>query len=84
MKVEELQFFDPRQEISVSKNRLTHWQQQGRIYFVTFRLGDAIPQEKLERWGREKSSGFGPIQRRGLNEKHVSTSISLLPSWTAG
>jgi putative transposase len=56
MRLEEVQFFNPRQEISFSANRLPHWQQAGGIYFVTFRLADAVPQELLARWGSERDA----------------------------
>lgn len=56
MKLEELQFFNPRHEIAFSANRLPHWQQQGGTYFVTFRLGDALPQDLLRRWTSERAA----------------------------
>jgi D-tyrosyl-tRNA(Tyr) deacylase len=33
---------------------LPHWQQDGRTYFVTFRLADSLPQEKLRLWMLER------------------------------
>ena len=84
MKIEELQFFGPRQKISVSANRLPHWQQEGGIYFVTFRLGDAIPQERLVRWRCEKEFWLRPIQDHGRKRKHANTSSGLSLSSTAG
>ena len=41
-------YFDPRADVDVSRRNLPHWQQEGRTYFVTFRLYDSLPQEKLE------------------------------------
>ena len=41
-------YFDPRADVDVSRRNLPHWQQEGRTYFVTFRLHDSLPQEKLE------------------------------------
>lgn len=38
---------DPYQPITVYQRHLPHWRQEGATYFVTFRLGDALPQEKL-------------------------------------
>ena len=43
MAMAELRFFNPYAEIRETENRLTHWQQEGAVYFVTFRLADAIP-----------------------------------------
>jgi REP element-mobilizing transposase RayT len=33
---------------------LPHWEQEGRTYFVTFRLADSLPQEKLRQWVAER------------------------------
>ncbi len=47
-------FFDPYGEIDVTHNFLPHWQ-QGNVYvFVTWRLGDSLPQTKLDQWKEEK------------------------------
>ena len=39
----ELRFFNPYADIRLTANRLPHWQQQGAVYFITFRLADAVP-----------------------------------------
>jgi putative transposase len=39
----ELHFFNPYADIRFTANRLPHWQQKGAVYFVTFRLADAVP-----------------------------------------
>lgn len=45
----ELQFFNPYADTRFTANRLPHWQQDGAVYFITFRLADAIPhQRRLE------------------------------------
>jgi hypothetical protein len=49
-------FFDPRAPIDVSSRNLPHWYQDGATYFVTFRLGDSIPQEKLRAWMTERQA----------------------------
>ena len=36
-------FYSPQAETLVGHNRLPHWDQQGRIYSLTWRLADAIP-----------------------------------------
>src|SRR5262245_60687834 len=36
--------FDPDAEIDVRGRNLPHWRQDGCTYFVTFRLGDSLPQ----------------------------------------
>jgi REP element-mobilizing transposase RayT len=43
-------FFDSSGEVRKHGDKLPHWQQGGAMQFVTFRLGDAIPGEKLRLW----------------------------------
>jgi hypothetical protein len=55
MNLHTLQFFNPYRDIRHTKNRLPHWQQSGAVYFVTFRLADAISKhlrEELEQQRR--------------------------------
>jgi hypothetical protein len=49
-------FFNPYTEIQQTENRLPHWQQEGAVYFVTFRLADSVPKELLDRWADERES----------------------------
>ena len=46
--------FDSTAPVSKYQRNLPHWEQSGRTYFVTFRLADSLPQEKLERWQHER------------------------------
>lgn len=46
-------FLDPSDEIQKHGVKLPHWQQPDSMQFVTFRLGDAMPREKLDRWQEE-------------------------------
>jgi virulence-associated protein VapD len=50
----DLRFFNPYADIRQTKNRLPHWQQQGAVYFITFRLADAIPRELREEWEEQR------------------------------
>ena len=59
MRLEEMQFFDPRREIEFSANRLPHWQQLGGVYFVSFRLGDAVPRPLMDQWLGERALWLG-------------------------
>ena len=52
----ELQFFNPYAEIRHTENRLPHWQQQGAVYFITFRLADAIPLRSRNEWANEREA----------------------------
>ena len=47
-------YFDPYGEIDVTENRLPHWQQRNVFVFVTWRLGDSLPQVKLDQWKEEQ------------------------------
>ena len=48
-------FFDPSQPVEHLSGNLPHWRQVGTYYFVTFRLADSIPQDKLLQWQKEKA-----------------------------
>jgi putative transposase len=39
---------DPDRPVKVYIRRLPHWRQHGATYFVTFRLSDSLPQNKLQ------------------------------------
>jgi len=43
-----LQAFHPDADFEVRSRNLPHWRQEGATYFVTFRLGDSLPREKLD------------------------------------
>lgn len=39
--------FSPDLQVNIYKRNLPHWRQEGATYFVTFRLADSLPKEKL-------------------------------------
>ena len=41
--MDELQFFDPKQEYTVLSRQLPHWAQAGTVCFLTWRVGDSLP-----------------------------------------
>ena len=45
--------FDPHAAVGKTGRHLPHWRQDGCTYFVTFRLADSIPQDKLVQWQME-------------------------------
>ena len=51
-----LRFFNPYAEIRFTANRLPHWQQEGAVYFVTFRLADAVPHNLRTQWESEREA----------------------------
>jgi putative transposase len=42
--------YNPSEEKKTSRRKLPHWEQGGCTYFVTFRLHDSIPKNKLADW----------------------------------
>lgn len=52
----ELRFFNPYADIHQTKNRLPHWQAKGAVYFVTFRLADAVTLRLLNQWESEREN----------------------------
>jgi len=47
--------FDPHDCAEIHSRRLPHWEQPGCTYFITFRLADSLPQDKLQQWREERS-----------------------------
>ena len=54
--MQELRFFNPYANIRHTENRLPHWQQEGAVYFVTFRLADAVPRRLLAQWEDDRNA----------------------------
>jgi len=54
--MQELRFFNPYANIRQTANRLPHWQQHSAVYFVTFRLADAVPLRLLNQWESEREN----------------------------
>src|SRR5205809_7163941 len=54
--MQELHFFNPYADILQTKNRLPHWQQTGVVYFITFRLGDAVPSHLVSQWETQREN----------------------------
>ena len=48
--------FDPEVDTSRTRRRLPHWFQEGRTYFVTFRLADSLPRQKREQLKIERDA----------------------------
>lgn len=52
----ELRFFNPYAAVLHTECRLPHWQQDGAVYFVTFRLADSIPGSLRDQWENERDA----------------------------
>ena len=50
----ETPFFDRDAETEKHQNRLPHWEQHGKIHYVTFRLADSVSQERALQWREDK------------------------------
>lgn len=71
-----------------SRGRLPHWETEGGVYFVTFRLADSLPKEVIEaiRRGRERREGVAPPSwrlRTGFLGKEVERQTGV-PGATTG
>ena len=44
----------PTSEIHKTNRNLPHWTREGSVYWITFRLADSLPQEKLTAWRAER------------------------------
>jgi len=49
-----LNYFDPEAPVAFLSGDLPHWRQEGTTYFVTFRLADSLPEERLQQWREER------------------------------
>jgi len=47
-------FYNPAESLQVHEKHLPHWGQDGASYFVTSRLADSMPQEKLRQWEQDR------------------------------
>ena len=48
--------YNPAEATRRTRRHLPHWVQEGRTYFVTFRLADSMPREKRERLEAERDA----------------------------
>lgn len=51
-----LRFFNPYAEVRHTGTTLPHWQQQGAVYFLTFRTADSVPVHLLAQWENERET----------------------------
>jgi len=56
--VDEFLYFDPNGPVEKYNRNLPHWRQQGRAYFVTFRLYDSIPKEAADKIKQDRKLWF--------------------------
>jgi hypothetical protein len=49
------EYLNPSEEIRKHGSKLPHWQQSESMQFLTFRLGDAMPPNKIRQWKEERA-----------------------------
>ena len=77
-------FFDPDASTTITQANLPHWRQDGVPYFVTFRLVDSLPQERIQQWMVDRDRWLAahpePLSENDLREYHTQFSV-LLEDW---
>lgn len=68
-------FFEEDGEITETRRNLPHWNQDGKLYFLTWRLADSLPQEMLEQLTADRDAwtrrhGDKPPSELALPLKH--------------
>jgi hypothetical protein len=67
--------------LDVYRRKLPHWRQEAVIYFVTFRLADSLPIQKLEALNEEKARWLAlnplPHNERQLKDYHRNFSLRI-------
>ena len=51
-------FFDPAAPVNRTERARPHWHQEGKLYFLTWRLNDSIPREQREAILNERAAWF--------------------------
>ncbi|MBS0202470.1 MAG: transposase [Planctomycetes bacterium] len=75
---------DPSLPVRIYHRHLPHWRQDGASYFVTFRLGDALPQEKLsylQRLRDEWERAHPPPRTEQAWEEHTRDIVRRSEAW---
>ncbi len=49
-------FFNPWADLRQTRTNLPHWRQDAVLYFITFRLADSLPKERLDAWTRDRNA----------------------------
>ena len=60
--------FNPDENVQRTRRTLPHWAQEGRTYFVTFRLADSMPREKREQLEAQRDAWMHAKGLRSLDE----------------
>jgi len=65
---------------------LPHWEREGALYFVTFRLGDSLPQSVLNSWIAERDTiqKIARLMNRPLNDEEAKRVFELFSEKVEG
>jgi hypothetical protein len=66
----EATFFRPEDDIQVHRGNLPHWRQDRVTYFITTRLADSMPQEKLREWQEKRDAWLAAHGLPSITELH--------------
>lgn len=64
-------FYDPHSPIRKWRSNLPHWEQDGKIYFVTIRCADSIPDEIYQRHIQEFKAINANEERKNISDYEV-------------
>jgi Transposase IS200 like len=72
-------FFDSNLKLDIYRRKLPHWRQKAVIYFVTFRLADSLPVQKLQALKEEKTRwlALNPLPHNESQRKDYNRNFSL-------
>jgi putative transposase len=67
----------PDKPVGAYTRHLPHWRQDGATYFVTFRLGDSLPQAKLEELDefRREWERLHPEPRSNVEQEEIAKAV---------
>jgi menaquinone-specific isochorismate synthase len=58
-------FLPPGSSLRVRNRRLPHWEVEGAVYLVTFRLADSLPKQALQKLDRERKDILATASQMG-------------------
>ena len=67
----EATFFRPHDELHIHRGNLPHWRQTNVTYFITTRLVDSMPQEKLREWQIRRDTWLAAHGLQTPNDIHT-------------
>lgn len=65
-------FFDEDGETVRTRRNLPHWNQEGKLYFVTWRLADSLPQKALKQIEADRKAWYGKYGGTSIAELEPS------------